>query len=669
MASSGYDGDGSDSFPVYTVVENPDGQTLPNPQNHGQTLPNGYTRGLERRPSRVERGLCKIEFDDHVRMAPLSPRRCPVHQCSSQSGQQQQQQYWSPMCTPRIIKTGHEHQMKHAMIGQWVDGVNDQCLPAMPAERQQSRSVQDPSVDTIEVIDTSVIDTGRGGAKVVRWDSKKDEEKVSCLSWRCFCSSGKNDKKKDKKKDERSSPPSSRGESPSSKGESPQNKGDFPMSRMECPPSKPDSPPNKFSTPATNSTGMSSNSADMHRTLPCNGEHGNHWPEGTMMEHGTSYHRYWMPTPPHSTMSCHPDMYGYEQKKVSPTHHNYVQLEFPRHHHLPQPLPHPHPHQHAASVPEEWSEYLIGGREGYASSVEGTSPPGFRNKNGTHNNLVGKCILKIGQKCHPSMREAGNFSNPVSLDVFPNGDIAVLDSENYTLQLFTQKGTCKKVYKFQRQIQDLVVLDHCSVGLLREKDIGVFNINEHSVQNVTLLDCCKPQAISKVQYSRYETNFVVAMSNYVMIYKGDGQIACKIQNHQQNKKDGDIQYHLVRITDVTVHQRHRDIFVLDSGSRSVYVFSHKGQYKQTIDTTKFQVGAMSAFGKLCVDSVGSLVLSDTKHHRVLHYQRGTARCLLQYLRDYYPNAVMVTEDNRLIVALNSEGRTFAGVRVYNYRHR
>ena len=328
----------------------------------------------------------------------------------------------------------------------------------------------------------------------------------------------------------------------------------------------------------------------------------------------------------------------------SPQHLNYFQFEYA----YPSPDP---SHQ----TLEDWCEH--GQMMPQSSSMDGSAA------------ILGKCILKFGRKAPACIRDPGSFSDPTCLDAFPNGDVAVMDSDNYTLQLFTQTGHCKKVYQFRRKIVDVVVLDHSSVALLRENDLGVFNIQEHAARDIKLPDCTTPVAMAKIQHSRYHLNYVVAMPTYVNIYKGNGEIFKKIPSHCTEKGSSRLKYHLVRITDISVHKRTKEIYILDSGSRNVYIFSSKGSYKSTIDTTQFAVGAMSGYGRLSVDSTGNLVLADSKNHRLLHYSsEGGATCMMVYRRDYMPTGVLAMGNNKLAVTINSSGRSFAGVRMYNYKH-
>ena len=502
----------------------------------------------------------------------------------------------SPSCVPKVTHHVAPLQLQHNTTGKVLS----------PGDK-----------DSGDVSMSPVMSHSSSEGKEWRFrDEVPEKETVSCINWKCLCSSGKSDNKHKQGKTAGAMHDSS------------------PQQPVEIIEKQPNGILKGHTDSVQYSGGIHVVPANCVPVLPPHYNGREHYTGSKLQPPAIAYH-------------CRDRLTGEQgcAMLTSSHHQNYLQFEYA------------YP-DFSSTVADDGPLSSVFGSN--ATSVQGHSK----------GSALGKCILKFGKKAPASVRDPGSFSNPSCIDVFPNGDLAILDNENYTLQLFTQKGHCKKVYQFQREITDLVVLDHSSVALLRDRDLGIFNLQEHAVRDVNLPDCNNPVAIAKIQHSRYHVNYVVAMATYVITYKGNGEIIKKIQNYSMKKNSKtEIKYHLTRITGITVHKRTKDIYVLDCGSRAINVFSSKGGFKYGIDTTQFSVGAMSGLGKLCVDSIGNIVIADSRNHRLLQHSRGGAvTCLLDYSRDYVPTAVLVTDDGRLVAAINSEGRSFAGVRVYNYRH-
>lgn len=280
---------------------------------------------------------------------------------------------------------------------------------------------------------------------------------------------------------------------------------------------------------------------------------------------------------------------------------------------------------------------------------------------------LGKSIIKFGKKGHPAMKQPGYFSCPKKLDLLDNGDCVVLDTENQTLQIFTPEGVCNKVYQFKFNIIDILVWNSQCIALLYQSQIGLFDLNSFEVNAVPLEGefTHNPRVIDKlkdpVDGKQY---FIIGMITEVVIYSETGDVVNTIGKCNNNSDDPLFK----RINTLCVNPRNNDIHVLDGELKMVYTFMNTGEIKSILDTNSSDLGPLSNPLGMCINNHGHLLIADTFHHRILDVSQHLVKCLMQYSVDYYPNDVILTSDGKLIVAINSEGRTFAGVRIYNYKN-
>ena len=278
---------------------------------------------------------------------------------------------------------------------------------------------------------------------------------------------------------------------------------------------------------------------------------------------------------------------------------------------------------------------------------------------------IGKCIVKFGEKSVHSVQQPGHFSHPKAIDVFPNRDIAILDSENCTLQIFSEKGMCKKVYQFRSGIIDMIVWDKHTLALLKPGEISMFSLPRYEMDSLRLKDIQFPIALRKMTLPKQESVFVVAMVTHVAVYTQQGDFLHTIPSHV-DKRYGNL--YIKRIGRITVNPKNCDVIIVDIDLRTIYIFGWEGDHKYTIDTKYFPIGPVANPQGIGLDNLGNILIADSFNHRVVQIFQGGVRVLLQYQIEFFPCAVVVTRDNRLVVAMDCEGRSFAGVRVYNYRH-
>ena len=287
--------------------------------------------------------------------------------------------------------------------------------------------------------------------------------------------------------------------------------------------------------------------------------------------------------------------------------------------------------------------------------------------------LLSRCILKIGRKSSPTDRRPGCFSFPRRIDVLPadgnGGRIVVLDAENRTLQLFTSRGVCSKMYELRHSVRAMCVWSANTVALLYSNKIALLDtVNSDVSATLTLSAARNPRNVEKLRDRGTKRKyFVVATSTEVIVFKDDGSVSHFIGNAAAHQP-GTHTTLFRRVNAICVEPRHSDVIVLDGELRLVYVFTQGGQLKTTIDTNSCGVGRVANPLGMCVNRYGYVIIADTFNHRVVQLSQKHSRCLLQYSPDFYPNDVMLTSDGRLVVAINSEGRHFAGVRLYHYKN-
>ena len=160
---------------------------------------------------------------------------------------------------------------------------------------------------------------------------------------------------------------------------------------------------------------------------------------------------------------------------------------------------------------------------------------------------------------------------------------------------------------------------------------------------------------------------MVATLTEVIVFKDDGSVSHSIGSTAAHQP-GTHKTLFRRVNALCVEPRHSDVIVLDGDLRLVYIFTQCGQLKTTLDTNSSGVGRVSNPLGMCVNRYGHVILADTFNHRVVQLSPKRARSLLQYSADFYPNDVTLTSDGRLVIALSSEGRNFAGVRLYHYKN-
>ena len=280
-------------------------------------------------------------------------------------------------------------------------------------------------------------------------------------------------------------------------------------------------------------------------------------------------------------------------------------------------------------------------------------------------NIQARCLLKFGKKANHNTKQPGYFSCPRKVDTLPSGEYIVLDTENQTLQVFSAKGLCDKVYQFKINILDMRVWSTTCVALLYQNQVGLFDFEIFQLQEIVLSDILNPRTMDKMKHKQTgEKLFVIGTMSKVIVCDIQGKATVTIGNgdrHQENTL-------FKRVNAVTVDRRNNDIYILDSEYRTIFAFSHLGEFKTKLDTTLCDLGPVFNPLGMCMSREGHLLIADTFNHRILHASQQGLHSLIQYSLDYYPNHVKVTSDGRLLVAINSEGRTFAGVRVYDYRN-
>ena len=287
--------------------------------------------------------------------------------------------------------------------------------------------------------------------------------------------------------------------------------------------------------------------------------------------------------------------------------------------------------------------------------------------------LLSRCILKIGRKSSPTDRRPGCFSFPRRIDVLPadgnGGRIVVLDAENRTLQLFTSRGVCSKMYELRHSVRAMCVWSANTVALLYSNKIALLDtVNSDVTATLTLSAARNPRNVEKLRDRGTKRKyFVVATLTEVIVFKDDGSVSHFIGNAVAHQP-GTHTTLFRRVNAICVEPRHSDVIVLDGELRLVYVFTQCGQLKTTLDTNSCGVGRVANPLGMCVNRYGYVIIADTFNHRVVQLSHKHSRCLLQYSPDFYPNDVMLTSDGRLVVAINSEGRHFAGVRLYHYKN-
>lgn len=282
--------------------------------------------------------------------------------------------------------------------------------------------------------------------------------------------------------------------------------------------------------------------------------------------------------------------------------------------------------------------------------------------------VLGRCLMKFGKKSPPSVKLPGQFSYPKRVDIMPHGtECVILDTENQTLQLFTiASGVCTKVYQYQYNVIDMKVWNSQTLALLYQNRIGLFDMQGFKVTSVIIQRAQNPRVLEKMTDRITGKNyFVVAMCTEVIIYDELGNIINVIGelDHEQNNK----LFH--RIKSLCIDSNN-NIYVLDGMLKVIYRFSSSGKLRAMLDTKVLHTGPVSNPFGMCIDPNGTLLIADTFNHRILVVQMSShcGRCIQEFCPDYFPNDIKITHDGKLIVAINSEYRTFAGIRLYNYKH-
>ena len=234
--------------------------------------------------------------------------------------------------------------------------------------------------------------------------------------------------------------------------------------------------------------------------------------------------------------------------------------------------------------------------------------------------------------------------------------------------MFTPRGVCSKVYQFKFTILDMRVWGTSSIALLYRNEIGLFDVNTCDITTVDLEKAQGPRVMEKMKDLRSRNKyFVIGMLNEVCVYTEAGRLHHMVGNSLAHQP-GTHKTLFRRINTIAVDPRNNDIHVLDGDLKMVYTFSQSGTLKTVLDTNLSDLGAVFNPLGMCMNRHGHVIIADTFKHRVIQLSPRSARCLLQYSLDYYPTDVKLSSDGRLVVAINSEGRSFAGVRLYHYKN-
>ncbi len=305
-----------------------------------------------------------------------------------------------------------------------------------------------------------------------------------------------------------------------------------------------------------------------------------------------------------------------------------------------------------------------------------------------------KDSLQVGQKSQHNVQSPGCFSHPSKMDLFPNGDIAILDTGNHTLQIFMPVGVCKKLYTFA-DVLDIAVWDANTVLLLKRNEIGIFRLLEHRVNGISLPKNAVPLSIKKlasVGRKRSEDLILVILEDELLFVQINGKLARTIpvntrelQKKFSSKVVRKSQNVSMATHGVLVDSVNKSIILVNAIRSMMYFLGYDGQVKSTIDMARQHDSGSIGSGRsgsssdsvphlsvhpghgCCLDQMGNLILADPGHNQILVWLGSRAWVpLIQYSRDYLPLDVRITDDNRLTVIMDSIGRSFAGFRIYNY---